>query len=131
MTVFLRAILVVTGCVSLGVGLVGIVVPLLPTTPFLLLAAACFLRSSDRLHQWLVDHRIFGSILGEFRDARGVSRQMKVRALVLAWISLGFSSVMLYLRLGAGPVWFSVAAAIGTGAIFATWYVLARVPTRS
>ncbi len=74
---------------------IGIVVPLLPTTPFLLLATACFLRSSDRLYQWLITHRWFGPYIRNYREYRALTLRTKVVTVVLLWITLGFTIVIL------------------------------------
>jgi uncharacterized membrane protein YbaN (DUF454 family) len=83
--------LVSVGILSVTLGTVGIVVPLLPTTPLLLLAAACFVRSSDRLYGWLIGHRLFGSYIRNYREHRAVTWQTKVFTLVLLWITIGYS----------------------------------------
>ena len=82
---------VLAGLTSLGVGAVGVFVPLLPTIPFLLLAAACFLRSSDRLYQWLMNHRIFGSYIRNYREHRAMSITSKILVISLLWITIGYS----------------------------------------
>ena len=78
-----------TVCVALGVA--GIVLPLLPATPFFLLASACYFRGSDRLHAWLINHPYMGPYIRNFRDHRGMPRRAKVYTLVLLWLSIGFS----------------------------------------
>ena len=85
--------LVSVGILSVTLGTVGIVVPLLPTTPLLLLAAACFVRSSDRLYGWLIGHRLFGSYIQNYREHRAVTWQTKVFTLVLLWITIGYSAL--------------------------------------
>ena len=87
-----RGPLLVAGILCLGLGLVGIAVPLLPTTPFLLLAAACFLRSSERLHRWLVGHRVLGPYLR--REGGGIPPAALVVMLVLLWTSLAVSAFL-------------------------------------
>lgn len=74
------------GAVALLFGMLGIVLPLLPTTPFLLLAAFCFSRGSQRLHDWLLDHEYFGPPIRQWRQHRAISRRAKVLA-VLAMIA--------------------------------------------
>lgn len=88
-----RILLLAAGVVCVGLGVVGVVVPLLPTTPFLLLASACFLRSSSRLHRWLLGNRIFGDYLRRYRSGEGLPISSKVTTLVLLWASLGASAL--------------------------------------
>jgi uncharacterized membrane protein YbaN (DUF454 family) len=82
----------VAGVVCVALGLVGVVVPLLPTTPFLLLAAACFARSSERLHGWLVRHPVLGAHLRG--EGKGPSRTAKIVTLVVLWASLFLSALL-------------------------------------
>lgn len=85
--------MVTVGILSVALGTVGIVVPLLPTTPLLLLAAACFVRSSDRLYGWLIGHRLFGSYILNYREHRAVTWQTKFFTLALLWTAIGYSTV--------------------------------------
>ena len=78
--------------IALGLGAAGIFLPLLPTTPFLLLAAACFLRSSDRLYRWLITHKRFGRTIQQYREHRAIPRLTKVTTLLLLWGTLAFSA---------------------------------------
>lgn len=89
-----RWLMLAAGWMALVLGVIGIAVPLLPTTPFLLLAAACFLRSSARLHAWLMGHRWLGPYLRNYRDHRAMSRRAKITALVLLWAVIGHSACM-------------------------------------
>jgi len=82
------------GVIAVGLGAAGIVLPLLPTTPFLLLAAACFFRSSDRLYNWLLNHKRFGHYIKQYREHRAISRQTKLATLVLLWGALAFSGLV-------------------------------------
>lgn len=79
------------GTFFLVIGLVGIVVPLLPTTPFLLLAAACYLRGSKRMHRWLLTNKIFGRHLDDYRERRGIPLKAKAAGMVFLWVSIGFA----------------------------------------
>ena len=81
------------GFVSLALGLIGIAIPLLPTVPFMLLAAFCFARSSDRMHEWLLTHRSFGPMIDDWRSRGAISARAKRLASVsiaavfaLSWI---------------------------------------------
>jgi hypothetical protein len=88
-----RALLLGVGLVSLGTGIVGIFVPVLPTTCFLLLAAWCFGKSSPGLLHWMLHNRWFGEYLRDYRAGRGVPRGVKVGSLSLLWLTIGASVV--------------------------------------
>lgn len=90
---FLRTLLVIAGVVCVILGVAGIVLPLLPTTPFLLLAAACFARSSPRLDDWLHHNRLFGPYLRAYRDGHGIPLRVKVSIISLLWISITLSAI--------------------------------------
>lgn len=90
-----KALLVAVGTVAMGLGVLGILVPLLPTTPFLLLAAACYARSSQRFHRWLLANRYLGQYIRDYQERRGMSRRAKVTTLALLWVALGFSAGLL------------------------------------
>lgn len=78
----------IVGTVAVVLAIIGIFVPLLPTTPFLLLASACYLRGSDRLHQWLLGNKICGPYLVNIQSGRGIPLRAKVLALIFLWASL-------------------------------------------
>ncbi|MGI9435186.1 MAG: YbaN family protein [Geminicoccaceae bacterium] len=82
------------GLASLLLGFVGIFLPLLPTTPFLLLSAFCFARSSDRLHRWLLAHPIFGPMIENWRRYRAIARSAKIAATVACSAVLAISLVL-------------------------------------
>ncbi|WP_419907019.1 YbaN family protein [Hoeflea sp.] len=77
-----RYLWLAAGCVSLALGIIGIPLPLLPTTPFLLLAAFCFARGSDKLHRWLVNHPRLGPPIRDWETYRAISRRGKILAMV-------------------------------------------------
>lgn len=81
----------IVGIVAVILGIIGLFLPLLPTTPFLLLASACFARGSDRLHNWLLSHGVFGRYLRDFEAGRGIPLRGKVVASALMWGSLAYS----------------------------------------
>lgn len=82
-----RVLWLLAGATSLALGIVGIVVPLLPTTPFVLLAAACFSRGSVRCERWLLSHRTFGPMVRDWRAHRAIPR--RARQLAFAMMALG------------------------------------------
>lgn len=86
-----KLVLNIAGVLALALGILGIFLPLLPTTPFLLLAAACFARSSERMHGWLLNHGLFGSYLRAYEDGKGIPARAKVIALVMMWSSLAYA----------------------------------------
>ena len=97
-----RTALVVCGTVALALGVAGLFLPVLPTTPFLLLAAACYARSSTRLHDWLVNSRYFGEYIRDYRDRRAIKLRLKVFAIAMLWLAIGISILavdLVWLRL--------------------------------
>lgn len=87
-----KTILIVAGFVSLVLGGIGVFLPLLPTTPFVLLAAGCFAGSSLAMHRWLCRSRFFGEYIENYRTNAGVSKSVKVRAMVFLWVGLALSA---------------------------------------
>lgn len=86
-----RALWLLAGWISLILGLIGIVLPLLPTTPFILLAAFCFQNGSDRLHRWLVNHPRFGPLITDWRERGAIPRKAKRNAMIALVAVLGIS----------------------------------------
>ena len=84
----MKLVLNIVGVLAVVLGVIGIVVPLLPTTPFLLLAAACFARGSQRMHGWLLSNRVFGKFLSDYEQGRGIPARAKAVALLMMWSSL-------------------------------------------
>ncbi|KPL75786.1 YbaN family protein [Levilinea saccharolytica] len=95
----MRGALIVFGTLFVGLGLVGIFLPVLPTTPFLLLAAVCYARSSQRFYDWLLNNRWFGEYIRNYREGKGVHLHHKVSALVLLWGTIG-AAVLLWVQNG-------------------------------
>ena len=118
---WLRPLLLVAGVLFLAIGLVGVVLPLIPTTGPLLLAAYCFGRSSHRFHTWLSGHPRFGPLIRNFQEGRGIPRRTKLFAVIAMTASFTYAVVWAL----SHPVAQTVVAVIGVGAIA---YVL-RLPT--
>lgn len=78
----------IAGTVALLLGIVGIFLPVMPTTPFLLLASACYLRGSERMHRWLMNQRYLGPYIRNFQAGRGIPLRVKVIALTTMWASI-------------------------------------------
>lgn len=113
---FRRTLYLVAGTLSLGLGILGIPLPLLPTTPFLLLSAWLYSRSSERFYHWLINHRTFGKIIRNYRDKGGVEARVKAGAIALLWVSIAISCIW------AVSLWWvrGVLVVIATGV---TWHI--------
>jgi uncharacterized membrane protein YbaN (DUF454 family) len=88
-------VLIITGTFFVGLGVLGIFLPLLPTTPFLLLAAACYVRSSKRFYNWLLNNKWFGNYIKNYQDGKGVPLKVKVLSISLLWVTIIFSAVFI------------------------------------
>lgn len=88
-------LLLTLGWLSVILGVVGIFLPIMPTTPFILLAAWCFARTSPRFHHWLRNHKHLGLIVRSWEDGNGIPLKVRNRVLFLLWFSLTFSTLLL------------------------------------
>lgn len=109
---FRRALLVVAGSLFLAVGLIGIVVPVLPTTPFLILAALCYARGSAGCYRWLVTNRVFGHYLDDYLHGRGVPWRVKAGALVFLWGVITTTALVVVQALWLRILLFVIAAGV-------------------
>lgn len=92
---FWKIILIFLGTISLGIGVVGIVVPGLPTTPFLLLTAGLYMRSSDRLYNWLLTTSICGKRIKRWQEKRGMTIREKLLTILMMWSMISVSVIFL------------------------------------
>lgn len=83
-----RTLYYIAGTLFLVLGLIGIVLPILPTTPFLLLSAACYVRSSEKAYNWLLNNRVFGQYIRDYRDGKGLPVKIRVITITLLWITI-------------------------------------------
>ncbi|WP_460753508.1 YbaN family protein [Marinomonas epiphytica] len=83
-----RLLLLMLGWLSLITGFIGIFLPLLPTTPLVLLAAWCFSKSSERFHKWLMEHKFFGPIVRDWQSSDGIPRKSRNRAIIFMWCGM-------------------------------------------
>lgn len=90
-----QIIYVIIGCLSLAAGAVGAVLPLLPTVPFLMLAAFCFARSSERLNNWFINTKLYKNNLETYVQGRGMTRQTKLRIITTITVLMGFGFLMM------------------------------------
>ncbi len=84
-----------SGFLFLGLGIVGVFLPLLPTTPFVLLSAACFSRSSDKIYKKLLENKWLGVYIRNYREGKGIPLRLKVLSVFLLWITIGCSAFFL------------------------------------
>ncbi|MFC2101972.1 YbaN family protein [Bacteroidota bacterium] len=87
----LRLLLLASGWICVALGAIGVVLPLVPTTPFLLLAALCFYKSSPKFYTWLYANRFFGKYLLDYKEKKGVPIRVKIGTLLFMWASLAVS----------------------------------------
>ena len=118
----IRLIFAGLGVLFMALGVLGIFLPVLPTTPFLLLAAACFARSSRRIHRWLLRHPTFGPIIDEWHTYRSMPYRAKRTALLLIALSFGISIAFFV------PGW-QAKLAMGIGGLLLGFWI-GRIPSR-
>jgi uncharacterized membrane protein YbaN (DUF454 family) len=112
----LKFFLNLVGMLALALGIAGLFLPLVPTTPFLLLASACFMRGSERMHRWLLGNRVFGKAIRDYEEKRAVPRRAKIAGIFVLWASM---SISIYLM---PPVWLKLMlVAIGAAVTIYLW----------
>ena len=92
---FFRNCILVIGFFATGLAILGIFLPLVPTVPLLLLAAACFARSSERFHHWLLNHQKLGPMINCYLNGQGIPLRAKITAIVLIWLSISVSVLVI------------------------------------
>ena len=112
-----KGLLIIIGTISLGLGILGVILPLLPTTPFLLLSAACYVRSSDRLYHWLVTNKYFGSYIENYRSGNGIPLKAKVISIIILWVSMSYTIIFVI------PLFPIKILLVLIGSFF-TWFIL-------
>lgn len=110
-----RVVLLAVGFVCVALGAVGVVTPVLPTTPFLLVAAACFARASPRFYQRLLANPTFGPLIRDWREHRAIPLRAKLTAIAAITLTIG-SSVVFFVE-----PWWGDAAMLATGLVLCTW----------
>ena len=118
----MKIILNLIGCLAVVLGVLGIFLPLLPTTPFLLLASACFARGSTRMHHWLQTNSVFGKYLRDYENGKGIPLRGKIWILIFMWTSMAYSMWRLHDRLALQMLVAAIGAAV-------TIYLTRFVPT--
>ncbi|NLH26972.1 MAG: DUF454 domain-containing protein [Syntrophomonadaceae bacterium] len=87
----MNTVFIIIGTISVCLGVIGIFVPVLPTTPFLLLAAACYTRGSKKLYERLINHPVLGEYIKNYREGRGIPLHAKILGISLLWLTIGYS----------------------------------------
>ena len=118
---YIRLLLIISGFLSIFLGILGIFLPVLPTTPFMLLAAGCFVRSSDRCYTWLISNKWLGKYIHNYRQGKGLPQKSKVFILIFLWSTILFSCYRTLAHLWITPILILIASAV-------TWHIL-RIPT--
>ena len=110
----MKDLLIILGSICLALGVIGIFLPLLPTTPFLLLSAALYFRSSEKLYQWLIHQKYLGTYIRNFREHRAIPLHAKIISVSLVWATLTYCAItvseqiwlkILFLLLAIGITW--------------------------
>lgn len=118
----MRPIYFLVGLVSLGLGVVGILLPILPTTPFLLLSIACFSRSSKRFENWLYHTKMYQIYVADFRETGSIAKELKKKIIVSIYILMGISiffAPLLLVKIGLFAL-----------TIFITYYLFKVIPDK-
>ena len=104
-----KVLYVILGCIGVGMGAVGAVLPLLPSFPFLLLAAFCFARSSEKLNNWFINTRLYKENLESYVQGKGMTRKTKIKIMVTVTILMSIGFIMMHAvpvgRIVLGCVW--------------------------
>ena len=124
----IRALWFIAGTICLVLGAIGIVLPILPTTPFLLAAAACYFKSSPRMHKWLLKNKWFGEYIRHYKEGKGLPLKTKIPALAMLWLTIGISSVFLLNRLLPEPLVLPMQVVMIAVAIAVSAHIL-KLPT--
>lgn len=120
-----RGVYFAIGAASVVMGVIGIVVPLWPTTCFLLLAAWCFARSSARAERWLYENRLFGRYLADYRQRGVISPRVRLTSVTVLWLFIGVSAVLM------ARVWVTLLLLFVAGAVTLHLYSLPARPARA
>lgn len=118
----MKVIYLSLGFVSLGLGILGIPLPILPTTPFLLLAIACFARSSKRFEKWLYQTKLYQSYVADFRETKSIAKERKKKIIIQIYVLMGISIFF-------API-FWVKIGLFCLTVFITYYLFKVIPDK-
>ena len=108
----IKRILIIAGTFFVGLGIIGIFLPILPTTPFLLLAAACYVRSSKRFYNWLLNNKRLGNYIKNYREGKGIPLKVKVFTISLLWVTIMLSAFIFVSNIIVETILFLIAAGV-------------------
>ena len=120
-----RILWIVLGCLFVFIGTVGIFVPGLPTTIFLIIAAACFIRSSEKLYKWLINNKYFGKYIRDYREGKGMPKKAKITAITMMVIFVSLATIP-NSPISVEPI--PIKIIIIFAGIIGFWYVAFKVP---
>ena len=123
-----RILWLIAGTICVVLGTIGMVLPILPTTPFLLAAAACYCKSSERMYRWLLNNKWFGEYIRNYKEGRGLPLKTKITALTVLWVTIGFSTVFILHRLLPAPLVLPMQIVMIAVAVAVSTHIL-RLPT--
>ena len=113
----MKYLLIFLGSLSLALGVIGIILPVLPTTPFLLLAAALYVRSSEKLYQWLINQKYLGTYIRNFREHKAIPLHAKIISISMIWITLIYCTITVSEEIWVKALFLILATSI-------TWHIL-------
>ena len=123
---FKKIIYMILGIISFSLGAIGIIIPGLPTTPFMILSSILFLRSSDRMYKWLINHPRFGKYVLDFKKGKGITFKTKIYAQTMMLLTITLSLVPI------SPAFIEniiIRIVLAISAVFSFWLVGFKIPT--
>ncbi|UCE98517.1 MAG: YbaN family protein [Dehalococcoidia bacterium] len=114
----MKLLLVLAGTIFVGLGIIGIFLPVLPTTPFLLIAAGCYARSSQKFYYWLMNNRWFGVYIRNYRQKKGMPLRIKILTVVLLWLTILLSVIFAVQSLVAKVILILIAVGVSIHVFF-------------
>lgn len=114
---WVRYVFITAGCLSLALGIIGVVTPVLPTTPFILLSGYCFARGSERFHDWISNHKYFGPMIRAFRDEKRIPLKAKILATVMIVATMSVTAIFFVKKIYA----VAAMAAVGVAVVIYIW----------
>lgn len=107
-----KIVLWIIGIITLALGFIGIFIPVFPTTPFLLVALACFVNSSSKMHRFILENKYLGPYVKDYTSGNGIPMRAKWRAVSLIWITIGFSAIFVLDRWSLRLLILSIASGV-------------------